>query len=63
MDNETNSLFDESDDDTDNTEDIEILSRESNSDTDNKIYLSNDKGLCSPKYYLTKGVSLNVNWL
>jgi hypothetical protein len=62
-DNETKSLFDKSDDNTGDTDDIEILSNKSGSDIDDKVYLSNDKGLHPLEYYLTKVVSLDVKRL
>jgi hypothetical protein len=63
IDNETKSLFDDSNNNTSNTNDIEILSNKINSNIDNKVYLSDDKGLQPSEYYLAKVVSLNVKRL
>lgn len=59
-DDDTNNLFDESDDDTDDTEDTEILSNESDSDIDDEVYLSDDEGPRPPEYYLDEAASLDV---
>jgi hypothetical protein len=42
--NEFDSLFNKSDNDTDNTDNTEILPNKSDSNTDNKGWLSNNKG-------------------
>ena len=61
-DDETDSLFDESDDDAD-TDDTEILSNESDSDTDEEAWLSDDEGPRPPEYYLAEAAGLNVKRL
>ncbi len=60
IDNETDSLFNKSDDNIDDIDDIEVLSNKSDSNTDSKAYLSDDKGLHSLEYYLAKVVSLDI---
>jgi hypothetical protein len=62
-DDETESLFDESDDDTSDTDNTEILSNKSDSNTDDEACLSNNKGLQPPEYYLAEVASLDVKWL
>jgi hypothetical protein len=62
-DNESDSLFDEGDDDTSDTDNIEILSNESDSNTDDEAYLSDDKGPQPPEYYLAEAASLDVKRL
>lgn len=59
----TDSLFDESDNDTDNIEDIEILSNESDSDTDDEACLSDDEGPRPLEHYLAEVASLDVKRL
>jgi hypothetical protein len=44
-DNETKSLFNNSNNNISNTNDIEILSNEIDSNTDDKVYLSDDREL------------------
>jgi hypothetical protein len=62
-DNETDSLFDESNDDTDDIDDTEVLPNESGSDADDKACLSDDEGPRPPEYYVAEAASLNVNRL
>jgi hypothetical protein len=62
-DNESDSLFDESDDDISDTDNSEILSNESDSNTDDKVYLSDDEGPQPPEYYLAEAASLDVKRL
>ncbi len=61
-DDEINSLFDESDDDTNDTSDTGILSDESDGDTDSEAWLS-DKEQRPPEYYLAEASSLDVKRL
>ena len=62
-DNETDSLFDESDDNTDDIDDTEVLSNKSDSNTDSEACLSDDKGPRPLEYYLAEAVSLDVKRL
>jgi hypothetical protein len=62
-DDDTESLFDESDDNTGDTDDTEILSNESGSDTDDEACLSDDEGPHPPEYYLAEAASLDVKRL
>ena len=62
-DDETDSLFDESDDDAADTDDTEILSNESDSDTDDEAWLSDDEGPRPPEYYLAEAAGLDVKRL
>jgi hypothetical protein len=57
---ESDSLFDESDDDTDDTE---ILPDESEGDTDNEAWLSDNEGQRPPEYYLAESENLDVKRL
>ena len=60
---ESDSLFDASDDNTENTDDTEILSEESDNDVDTEALLSDDEGPRPPEYYLAEAESLDVNRL
>jgi hypothetical protein len=62
-DDETESLFNKSNDNTGDIDNTEILSNESSSNIDDKACLSDNKGLHPLEYYLAKVVSLDVKWL
>lgn len=62
-DDESDSLFDESDDNTDDTEDTEVLPDESDSDTDDEAWLFDDVCRRPPEHYLAEAVSLDVKRL
>lgn len=57
---DTDSLFEKSDDDTDNTE---ILSDECGNDSDNESCLSEDEEQRPPEYYLAESENLDVQRL
>src|ERR1700730_17317771 len=62
-DDETDSLFDESDDNTDNTEDTEVLPDESDGDTDDEAWLFDDECRRPQEYCLAEAASLDVKRL
>jgi len=62
-DDETDSLFDESNSDTDDTEDTEVLPDESDGDTDDEAWLFDDECRRPPEYYLAEAASLDVKRL
>jgi hypothetical protein len=62
-DDETENLFDESDNDTGDIDNTEILSNENDSDTDDEVCLSDAEGPQPPEYYLAEAASINVKRL
>ena len=63
MDDECDSLFNESDDNIDDIEDIKVLLNESDSDTDDEAWLFDDVCRRPLKHYLAEAASLNVKRL
>lgn len=62
-DDEIDSLFDKSDDGTDDTNDTEILSNKSDGDTDGEAWLSDNEERRPLEYYLAEASNLDVKRL
>jgi hypothetical protein len=62
-DDESDSLFDESDDNTDDTEFAEVLPDESDSDTDDDAWLFDNVYRRPSEHYLAEAARLNVKRL
>jgi hypothetical protein len=62
-DGEIDSLFDKSDIGTDDTNDTEILSDESDGDTDGEAWLSGNEEQRPPEYYLAEASNLDLKRL